>query len=352
MLKTKQMPKNTKKKLKKTKIIGGKNIAAFTLKDKLELLKINSQNALQFQVAELVKSIDKNIYDKYDINNSILNIKKYLDTYIESRKTFIKYALLCLEDHNKNSYSLLKKKYVTMTIDTGIIFDDTIEKEQELEEKADQYYTLFENFVKNLVENIEKTDTTGKEKTFNDCMYDIYSNGIILLNIGTIDSQHNLKLYIKNSTESSITELTEIVNFFKVKRDCLIIKKYMSDTSNDNYLYDCMLQIINKLARTLLEKLDDSTLDKKGTFSKDALENAVEAHAEAAGAAEEEGEEEARKAAEQQPEEAVAAQVESTAPVEAPVSKASLGATKPLTRNSVVKGVINGAIKGVIKRIL
>jgi hypothetical protein len=300
MLKTKQMPKNTKKKLKKTKIIGGKNIADITLKDKLELLKINSQNALQFQVAELVKSIDKNIYYKYDINNSILNIRKYEDTYIESRKNFIKYALLCLEDHNKNSYSLLKKKYVTMTIDTGIIFDDTIEKEQELEEKADQYYTLFENFVKNLVENIEKTDTTGKEKTFNDCMYDIYSNGIILLNIGTIDSQHNLKLYIKNSTESSITELTEIVNFFKVKRDCLIIKKYMSDTSNDNYLYDCMLQIINKLARTLLEKLDDSTLDKKGTFSKDALENAVEA-AEAKRKAEEE---EARKAAEQQPEEA------------------------------------------------
>ena len=294
------MPKNTKKKLKKTKIIGGKNIADITLKDKLELLKINSQNALQFQVAELVKSIDKNIYYKYDINNSILNIRKYEDTYIESRKNFIKYALLCLEDHNKNSYSLLKKKYVTMTIDTGIIFDDTIEKEQELEEKADQYYTLFENFVKNLVENIEKTDTTGKEKTFNDCMYDIYSNGIILLNIGTIDSQHNLKLYIKNSTESSITELTEIVNFFKVKRDCLIIKKYMSDTSNDNYLYDCMLQIINKLARTLLEKLDDSTLDKKGTFSKDALENAVEA-AEAKRKAEEE---EARKAAEQQPEEA------------------------------------------------
>jgi hypothetical protein len=70
----------------------------------------------------------------------------------------------------------------------------------------------------------------------------------------------------------------------------------MNDTSKDNYLYDCMLQIINKLARTLLEKLDDSTLDKKGTFSKDALENAVEA-VEAAEAKRKAEEEEARKAA-------------------------------------------------------
>jgi hypothetical protein len=281
MLKTKQMPKNTKKKLKKTKIIGGKNIAAFTLREKLEHLIHNSKAALHGNIVELVKSIGKNEQQKYNINNND-DIQRFdiYDTikYITPSKLFIKYALLCLDDHDNNSYLLLKKKYQSNSPYKNIFDDGTIEKEQEqeLEEKAAQYYTLFENFVKNLVENIEKTDTMGKEKTFNDCMYDIYSDGIILLTVKNSDAEYNLKLYKKNGAETEKTELTEIVDFFKEKRNSLIIKKYMNDTSNDNYLYDCMLQIINKLARTLLEKLDDSTLDKTGTFSKDALENAVE----------------------------------------------------------------------------
>jgi hypothetical protein len=286
MLKTKQMPKNTKKKLKKTKIIGGKNIADITLREKLKFIKHISRTALHDDVVNLVKYIDKE--EGYFLEENIIFAKvnlrsKYLGKYITNTNNFIKYALLCLDDHNDNSYLLLNKKYENAK-NYSDIFDDGgyIQNEAGLSQKADEYYTKF----KTLVENIGKDNIIEGDKIFKDYMYDIYSDGIILLTVYDTISEDNLILYTKNSNKTTITKIAEIVNFFKVKRDCLIIKKYTYDTSYDNYLYDCMLQIINKLARTLLEKLDDSTLDKKGTFSKDALKEAVE---EAKRKAEEEG---------------------------------------------------------------
>jgi hypothetical protein len=276
MLKTKQMPKNTKKKLKNTKIIGGKNIAAFTLREKLELLSNISLTYLHSYIEKLVKHNiigETSIAD--DVIKDYINFKpNYTFTYTTNVYNFIKYVLLCLDDHDDISYLLLKKKNENVKNYSAIFDDDgDIQDEAVLLQKAGEYYTTFKTLVENLVENIEKTEETNDTK-FKDYMYDIYSDGIILLTAGNDDSVHNLKQYKKNSTE---TEITEIVDFFKEKRDCLIIKKDMNDASNDNYLYDCMLQIINKLARTLLEKLGEEALNKTGTFSKDALENAVEA---------------------------------------------------------------------------
>jgi hypothetical protein len=237
----------------------------------------------------LVKYIDKEEEEYILIRSSILisvNLRsKYIDEYITNTKNFIKYALLCLDDHNDNSYLLLKKKYENAKNYSDIFDDgDDIQDEAGLSQKADEYYTKFKTLVKNLVENIGKDNIIeDNDKNFKDYMYDIYSDGIILLTVYDNYSQDNLILYTKNSTETyeynNKTKVLNFLDFFKVKRDCLIIKKYTYDTSNENYLYDCMLQIINKLARTLLEKLDDSTLDKKGTFSKASLENAVEAGA-------------------------------------------------------------------------
>jgi hypothetical protein len=280
MLKTKQMPKNTKKKLKKTKIIGGKNIADITLREKLNFLEVTSKNSFfDNNFKDLFISIDNNDKEATDLDTvSLFKIDKYGNTYIDLTKDYIKYALLCLDDHDNNSYLFLKKNYKYR--DSLTIFEDYQDniEETDLENKADEYYANFQTLVKNLVENIVENKTgETKYKVFKDYMYDIYSDGIILLTVGNDDSAHNLKQYKNNSTKTDITDITEIIDFFKEKKDCLIIKKDIRDTSNENYLYDCMLQIINKLARTLLEKLVPETLNIKGKFDKEALNKAVKA---------------------------------------------------------------------------
>jgi hypothetical protein len=302
MLKTKQMPKNTKKKLKKTKIIGGKGneiaIANFTLRKKLELLSDMSVTALHSDIGLLVKYNINAPLNNIDDETIKGNIKRYIEykeyyapVYTNAKTSFIKYALLCLENHDNNSYLLLKRNYkYPGSLKLFEDYQEKISNEVELKNNAEDYYANFEKFVKNLVKNIDKPEEIDDTK-FKDYMYDIYSDGIILLTVGNDDSAHNLKQYKKNSTDSDITDITDIaniVNFFKEKKDCLIIKKDIKDALNENYLYDCMLQIINKLARTLQEKLGHEALDRKGTFSKDALEKAVGEAADAAKKAEQE----------------------------------------------------------------
>ena len=309
MLKAKQMPKKkqtkqtkkpakndgkiTKKKYIKTKIIGGQMIQMLTLKtlnEKLIYLKdclVNTTTAtdnLKDKFKHLKITDDSVSYDS-DLYSDLLKEKSY--EYTEKEKTefdnCLKWILLCLYDHDEyDSYALLDKafkefnvmrqekipeKFKTVVIST--------EKEQTLLSKSDLYFEKYKNFLNNFINNIisdansngeprgvvqeEKVDPG--QKNFESSMFDIYSKGIVLLNIdGTEDAgNHTLQVFniVGNVNNTYNIKKEDIISFFNTNNEVLIIRRYNNNNKTDYYELECRIQLMYKLVNILIGNIDE-----------------------------------------------------------------------------------------------
>ena len=309
MLKAKQMPKKkqtkqtkkpakndgkiTKKKYIKTKIIGGQMIQMLTLKtlnEKLIYLKdclVNTTTAtdnLKDKFKHLKITDDSVSYDS-DLYSDLLKEKSY--EYTEKEKTefdnCLKWILLCLYDHDEyDSYALLDKafkefnvmrqekipeKFKTVVIST--------EKEQTLLTKSDLYFEKYKNFLNNFINKIISVANSNGEqggvvqeekvdpgqKNFESSMFDIYSKGIVLLNIdGTEDAgNHTLQVFniVGNVNNTYNIKKEDIISFFNTNNEVLIIRRYNNNNKTDYYELECRIQLMYKLVNILIGNIDE-----------------------------------------------------------------------------------------------
>ena len=290
---TKKPAKNdgkiTKKKYIKTKIIGGQMIQMLTLKtlkEKLIYLKdclVNTTTAtdnLNNKFKHLKITDDSVSYD-----SDLLKEKSY--EYTEKEKTefdnCLKWILLCLYDHDEyDSYALLDKafkefnvmrqekipeKFKTVVIST--------EKEQTLLTKSDLYFEKYKNFLNNFINKIISVANSNGEqggvvqeekvdpgqKNFESSMFDIYSKGIVLLNIdGTEDAgNHTLQVFniVGNVNNTYNIKKEDIISFFNTNNEVLIIRRYNNNNKTDYYELECRIQLMYKLVNILIGNIDE-----------------------------------------------------------------------------------------------
>ncbi len=101
----------------------------------------------------------------------------------------------------------------------------------------------------------------SEEKFFETSMFEIYSDGIVLLTIDDQNDTHTLKVFPRLDTLDSkqhhyFAEKDAIINFFNTKKEFLIIRRYKDDLTNKDYLYDCQLQLMYKLVNILIENIN------------------------------------------------------------------------------------------------
>ena len=305
MLKAKQMPKKkqtkqtkkpakndgkiTKKKYIKTKIIGGQMIQMLTLKtlnEKLIYLKdclVNTTTATD-NLNDKFKHL-KITDDSVSYDSDLLKEKSY--EYTEKEKTefdnCLKWILLCLYDHDEyDSYALLDKafkefnvmrqekipeKFKTVVIST--------EKEQKLLTKSDLYFSKYKNFLNNFINNIiSDANSNGEQggvvqeekvdpgqKIFESSMFDIYSKGIVLLNIdGTEDAgNHTLQVFniVGNVNNTYNIKKEDIISFFNTNNEVLIIRRYNNNNKTDYYELECRIQLMYKLVNILIGNIEE-----------------------------------------------------------------------------------------------
>ena len=133
----------------------------------------------------------------------------------------------------------------------------SVSDENATEPDASPGYEKFKSLVEVFTENIVnlKPSSTNKEKNPNDIkfkehIYRIYTDGIVLLTISQTKSPvANVYKTDKNMIEYET--LDNIVEFLTKSENCLIIVNRTE--TNDNYVYDCMLQILSKLVKILLD---------------------------------------------------------------------------------------------------
>jgi hypothetical protein len=97
-----------------------------------------------------------------------------------------------------------------------------------------------------------------EENLFETSMFQIYTDGIVLL---TIDGQNynnpTLKVFkgINKKEDTEISGKDAIINFFNTKTDILIIRRYNDGSANDDYYWDCRIQLMYKLVKILIENI-------------------------------------------------------------------------------------------------
>jgi hypothetical protein len=107
----------------------------------------------------------------------------------------------------------------------------------------------------------QKRTTIPKEEKerqiFESSMFDIYSEGIVLLTIDK-EEDYNLKVFksINIKEDYEISNKQKIINFLNDNRDSLIIRIY-KNPDNDNHFYDCRLQLMYKLVNILIDNIDN-----------------------------------------------------------------------------------------------
>ena len=127
--------------------------------------------------------------------------------------------------------------------------------ENTTEPDASTGYEKFKSFVEAFTKNINLTppsnyQETQESTTFKEHIYKIYTDGIVLLTISQTPSPV-ANVYKADKNVSEYKTLDNIVEFLTKSENCLIIVN-LTET-NDNYVYDCMLQILSKLVKILLE---------------------------------------------------------------------------------------------------
>ena len=138
----------------------------------------------------------------------------------------------------------------------NITINDT--DKTKLESKANAYYKQFKTSIITLNSN-NNIQTNAVYDYIISYIYDVY-DGIVLLTVQK-DGKLNLRVYDADNKPSAtsfagrqITENNEIRQFFKIEKNYLIIKKNEGD--KDNYIYDCMMQIIYKIVRVLIDNIE------------------------------------------------------------------------------------------------
>lgn len=229
--------KITKKKLKNTRIVGG-IVSSEELKKKLNAMLTRLKSSY-------FKSFENILEDKNALINAINEINN--TTYTPTNKDFpmrtVNDALVLLLKTNTSSTEQDRK--------------ETLSVENTTEPDASTSYEKFKKLVKEFCEKIIKLKTfTNKEETpnnieFQKYIYSIYTDGIVLLTI--VDTQPIATVYKNNKNNIYIYQYNgsdNIAEFLIKNNNCLIVK---SSLTNDNYVYDCMLQILSKLVKILLE---------------------------------------------------------------------------------------------------
>lgn len=277
MLNTNQTPtqiegKFTKKKLKKTRIVGGEGeFKYFLLKDRLDFLLNNLKKALEDnKIKNLIKAMNMNTNDytfnEAGIKNEISKTSvDYTQDNINKIENIVKCTLLCLiYPLYDNTYKLLydlNTLYVEKNDSLDSITINDTEKTK-LELNANTYYEQFKKSIITLNSN-NNIQTNAEYDYIISYIYDVY-DGIVLLTVQK-DGKLNLKVYDADNKPSAtsfagreITENNEIIQFFKNGKNYLIIKKNEGDKDNYiyDYIYDCMMQIIYKIVSVLIYNIE------------------------------------------------------------------------------------------------
>ncbi len=103
------------------------------------------------------------------------------------------------------------------------------------------------------------TQGEREQDIFKTGMFQIYDEGIVLLNIDDIyHTDHTLQVFKSvGKVEKTINEKDEIITFFNTNNEVLIIRRYKSDiTSTDYYELECRIQLMYKLVKILLDNIN------------------------------------------------------------------------------------------------
>ena len=103
------------------------------------------------------------------------------------------------------------------------------------------------------------TQYEREQDIFKTGMFQIYDEGIVLLNIDDIyHTDHTLQVFKSvDKVEKTINEKDEIITFFNTNNEVLIIRRYKSDiTSTDYYELECRIQLMYKLVKILLDNIN------------------------------------------------------------------------------------------------
>ena len=247
------------KKLKKTRGGGGETTPQQDLEKKFKTMLTSLEGSYSISFGDIFK----NMNNKGSLIEAIQNYKN--TEYQKQDKDTIMKAV-------KDALALLLKKNTSSTEQDKEPLQDkkepspdasleqikiSVSDENATKPDASPGYEKFKSLVEVFTENIVnlKPSSTNKEKNTNDIkfkehIYSIYTDGIVLLNI--TDKQSAVANVYK--TEGYVRKhntLDNIVEFLTKSENCLIIVNRTE--TNDNYVYDCMLQILSKLVKILLD---------------------------------------------------------------------------------------------------
>lgn len=261
------------KKLKKTRIVGGVD-SSEDLKQNLNTVLKRLEGSYSISFGDILKNTNDN-------KLLIAAIQKYENAgYTQEHKDAnmraVKEALVLLLKKNTSSTEQ-KKEQSQDVIELSPDENETLQEEITLslsenptEPDASTGYEKFKSFVEMFTKNINLPPPsnyreTQESKTFKEHIYRIYTDGIVLLTISRTESAV-ANVYKADKNVSKYETLDNIVKFLMESKDCLIIVNRTK--TNDNYVYDCMLQILSKLVKILLasdnlQKYIDEYLNKK-----------------------------------------------------------------------------------------
>ena len=239
------------KKLKKTRIGGGETTPQ-QLKIKLETIL----TSLEVSFGDILK----NTNNKELLIEAIQNYKNagYEKQYQDDIMRAVKDALGLLLKKNTNSTEKEKvaspdeKETSPDEINVSLPLSDENATEPDASTGYEKFKSLVEVFTENIV-NLKPLFTNNenpKDIKFKEHIYRIYTDGIVLLNI-TVPPFAVANVYKPEGYVRKHKTLDNIVEFLTKSENCLIIVNRTE--TNDNYVYDCMLQILYKLVKILLD---------------------------------------------------------------------------------------------------
>jgi hypothetical protein len=232
------------KKLKKTRGGGGETTPQ-QLKIKLETMLTSLEDSYDISFGDIFK----NTNNKELLIKAIQNYKnagyeqKYKDAIIKA----VRDGLVLLLKQNTSS-----TEQETSLEEIDLLLSDENATEPDASPGYEKFKSLVEVFTENIV-NLKPLFTNKenpKDIKFKEHIYRIYTDGIVLLNI-TAPPFAVANVYKTEGYVRKHNTLDNIVEFLTKSENCLIIVNRTE--TNDNYVYDCMLQILSKLVNILLE---------------------------------------------------------------------------------------------------
>ena len=252
------------KKLKKTRGGGGETTPQQDLEKDFKTMLTRLEGSYSISFSDILKNKNNKelLIEAIQKYENTEYQKQYKDGIIEAVRDGLVLLL------KKNTSSTEKEKVASpkeIVPDKKTLSTDEKETSQEEIElllgenttkpDASTGYEKFKSLVEVFTENIKlpppsNYKETQESKTFKEHIYRIYTDGIVLLTISQTQSPvANVYKTDKNMIEYKT--LDTVADFLTKSENCLIIVNRTE--TNDNYVYDCMLQILSKLVKILLE---------------------------------------------------------------------------------------------------